>query len=1520
MRKLSLVLALLLAMVMTVATGCEAFMIQPPSSVSSMQQSMDETDSSSLEKDSSQYSSEEDSSMDSSEEDSSMDSSEDSSSEIEPVNQYTVTFKDENGTVLYLVTLNEGERIVYEGATPTKTLEGYTYTFVGWTDGVNGTLTELPVATKDVVYTAMFSETRNTYTVTWLNYDGTELEQDASVPYGTVPTYNSEEPVRTETGATYTFIGWATASNATQAEILTTVTKNTVYYAVFTSVADTYTVTWVVNGVTVETDTNVPHGSFPTYNGATPTKAETEQYTYEHSGWSPELVAVTEDATYTATFSEHVKTYTVKWLNWDGSVLWESVTERGSKPQYKGARPTRTDNSEEYAFLCWTPNIVVAMEDTCYTANYIEKDIEYSDFGAVGNGSADDFEALYKAHAYANATEATKVVAQRGKTYYICNTVPSEKLVEWANGIKDGAHETAYNCNYGANVKHINGNGLYTDCHGNVVTDALKTWISSNLSSMKGNKALSIPVLTDVVWTNAKFTIDDTNVAPLVISGTTATAPADKQYSTDIFQISSGSYTITESLTGNQYNTTLSQTMTTDDFNALLTWKKNLKALNEQIQTTGIGPNTKKLNIAPGYPATVILFNEGLTVSATRLIANKSVEVSPQQVYIRYGGNANSGAAKRETVLIDANGNIDPSTPIMFDYTRLIQVVICDMNAPTLTVTGGEFTTLASQADVLFGVNSDGTINNAGTTYTGAYLKRGLMINRSNVLIDGVTHYVKNEFSLADYGRGLHGAHYSGFFSVSACGNVTLENCVLTGRRNYDVSGSYDFSANNVCGIYLKNCTQTNFWITESASGEVAAASKTDANAKLGMDNSSAYPIQIIWGIGGTNCCKNMEYYDCTLSRFDAHQGLYNGKIVDSTITLISVIGMGDLIIENTEILCARPSLNGNAVVNLRNDYGSTWDGDIYIRNVRATTYGGTLSTFAIAYYQYNNHYFGYECHLPNLHIEDFTLTNASVVKTLYLYTTSTTSSIRYSSSMHSAVLSDGSKNMNIINMPELVEIDDISKYDYIISYNEVGESFNGLSIVSNITVNHRNADGSLIETETVEIEYNTVYTVAAKTYPGKVASHDVIKGCYAQDGVAAIDIYYSTVTTWNGTDVSTAFTGGGTQTNPYLIQSGADLLLLANKVNAGTTYEGKYFKLVNSIDLNNNSITIGYYNAWNDFVAFGGILDGNHCSIRGLKIANTNGTNSTAQGSALFGSITGTISNLTVYGSVTTNANVSGGIAGCVHTGASLVNCASYVNISGLSNVGGVVGSCDGTLNACASYGTVAASSWNSGGITGLVSTTGEAKYCVNYANVTSVDAVGGVAGASHGSINHCVNYASVKGSAGTIGGILGNMPEGSVVNCTNYGEISGTNHVAGIVGNAPWREGSTKTISSCVNRGTILNSSYFGAGIFGAGDQLTVSNCKNTGAIGGAGDCVGGIAGAVYAGTTVTNCTNMNTVKGKTNLGGIAYSNTGTIKNCTNTGDFVLTTTTGSIAADGIVHTNTGTVTGCTSTVTGN
>lgn len=78
------------------------------------------------------------------------------------LDQKTVTFKNEDGTVLQSGLVDCGTTPAYTGATPAKAEDDqYTYTFAGWSDGTKtyGPTDTLPAVTDDVTYTATFTET-----------------------------------------------------------------------------------------------------------------------------------------------------------------------------------------------------------------------------------------------------------------------------------------------------------------------------------------------------------------------------------------------------------------------------------------------------------------------------------------------------------------------------------------------------------------------------------------------------------------------------------------------------------------------------------------------------------------------------------------------------------------------------------------------------------------------------------------------------------------------------------------------------------------------------------------------------------------------------------------------------------------------------------------------------------------------------------------------------------------------------------------------------------------------------------------------------------------------------------------------------------------------------------------------------------------------------------------------------------------------------------------------------------------
>ena len=273
-------------------------------------------------------------------------------------NSYTITFINEDGTILQQTAVEYGTMPVYSGETPTKEATAqYSYTFSGWTP-------EIVSVTGEATYTATYSETLNTYTVTWKNWDGEVLATDSGVPYGAMPSYNGAEPTRPATAQyNYAFSGWSPA--------VVEVTGDATYTAAFTSTLTTYTVTFVNEDGTVLQTSEVEYGSMPVYSGETPTKPATAEYTYTFSGWTPELAAVTGEATYTATFTAAKNSYTVIFVNDDGTVLQQTAVEYGTMPVYSGEAPTKPATAEyTYTFAGWTPELAAVTGETTYTATF----------------------------------------------------------------------------------------------------------------------------------------------------------------------------------------------------------------------------------------------------------------------------------------------------------------------------------------------------------------------------------------------------------------------------------------------------------------------------------------------------------------------------------------------------------------------------------------------------------------------------------------------------------------------------------------------------------------------------------------------------------------------------------------------------------------------------------------------------------------------------------------------------------------------------------------------------------------------------------------------------------------------------------------------------------------------------------------------------------------------------------------------------------------------------------------------
>ncbi len=133
----------------------------------------------------------------------------------------------------------------------------------------------------------------------------------------------------------------------------------------------THTVFWKNDdGTVLETDKNVAEGDVPEYNGVTPTKTATAQFSYTFAGWE-ESIAASGDITYTATFDAMLRKYTVSWANENGNEILSSQVEYGTMPEFDGEQPSKfADAQYSYTFAGWTPEVVAVNGDATYKATF----------------------------------------------------------------------------------------------------------------------------------------------------------------------------------------------------------------------------------------------------------------------------------------------------------------------------------------------------------------------------------------------------------------------------------------------------------------------------------------------------------------------------------------------------------------------------------------------------------------------------------------------------------------------------------------------------------------------------------------------------------------------------------------------------------------------------------------------------------------------------------------------------------------------------------------------------------------------------------------------------------------------------------------------------------------------------------------------------------------------------------------------------------------------------------------------
>ena len=295
------------------------------------------------------------------------------------LNTYTITWNNYDGTPLLQTEVIHGQKPTYTGETPTKQSNAqYDYEFAGWEP-------EVVVATENATYKATYTPILRSYTIIFNNKNVTVMVDEQEINSGDKVEYGKTLNISYQETEGYHKTSFKVNDEEKESPCSIVVSGDvTISYSEEINV---YTVTLPTGeGYTIESDgTIVNHGQSFRFrvvlnDGYTQSsvvvKSNNNEISIEEGYYT--ILNITENQIVTVE-GVVLNTYTITWNNYDGTPLLQTEVIHGQKPTYTGETPTK-DKTEEftYTFSDWDPKIVVATEDTTYTAQFIETRNSYT--------------------------------------------------------------------------------------------------------------------------------------------------------------------------------------------------------------------------------------------------------------------------------------------------------------------------------------------------------------------------------------------------------------------------------------------------------------------------------------------------------------------------------------------------------------------------------------------------------------------------------------------------------------------------------------------------------------------------------------------------------------------------------------------------------------------------------------------------------------------------------------------------------------------------------------------------------------------------------------------------------------------------------------------------------------------------------------------------------------------------------------------------------------------------------------
>ncbi len=299
--------------------------------------------------------------------------------------------------------------------------------------------------------------------------------------------------------------------------------------------------------------------------------------------------------------------------------------------------------------------------------------------------------------------------------------------------------------------------------------------------------------------------------------------------------------------------------------------------------------------------------------------------------YKRSGSLQNAGRAQQDIFKIDEEGNV--LNELVWDFEEITKIILIPIPDETLIIENGNFQT---------------NLPNDRAEQESGYFNRNIICYRSNTILKNINHILNDEEAI--------GGPYYGFLRLQRASNIKIAECELVAHK-YEKVSNYDLIIENTINTEINKVTCKN------------------------IEDSHR------WGITGSNYTKDITYKNCILNRIDAHCGVHNLNIENCQIGIcgITVQGSGELNISNTT------NSGRSAFINLRDDYGSSWNGNINIKDctLKETQFPRIIHFKIIHDKDGQLHDYGYDLYLPNIKIDGLTIEDNNIPaenENIYIY------------------------------------------------------------------------------------------------------------------------------------------------------------------------------------------------------------------------------------------------------------------------------------------------------------------------------------------------------------------------------------------------------------------------------------------------------------------------------------------------------------------------------------------------------